>query len=62
MQATGCRDGGHRPGGAKRERVALSRLLPGALLQHLDHGVLLDDLGMQVLNSGGTQYKETVRL
>lgn len=32
------------------ELLCLARLLAGALLQHFDHGILLDDLSMQGLN------------
>lgn len=44
-------DGHERLGGPHRgELVSLPGLLAGALLQHLDHGILLNDLSVQSLD------------
>lgn len=47
------RDGHEGLGGPHGGRgVGLVGLFPGALVQNLDHGILLNDLSMEILYSG----------
>lgn len=51
VRACGSGNGGHGPGRPQAGTVSFPRVLPGALLKDLDHGILLDYLGMEILYS-----------